>query len=93
MKDKTKQVKKVCGFYVNDWHLTTMVLPYIRNEIQAKNEIVTIKSIILNSPTSFLPIILYTITIKKYNTNVLTINVIYILITYLIMIKLYFFIH
>ena len=42
MKDITKQVKKVCGFYVNDWHLTTMILPYIHKELEKENEIITI---------------------------------------------------
>lgn len=27
-------VKKVCGFYVSDWHLATMILPYINKEIK-----------------------------------------------------------
>lgn len=42
MKDKENQIRKVCGFYANDWHLTTTILPYVRNEIEAENEIITI---------------------------------------------------
>lgn len=42
MIDKETEIRKVCGFFVNDWHLTTMILPYIRNEIEAKNKIITV---------------------------------------------------
>lgn len=40
MKGKENQVKKVCGFHVNDWHLTTMILPYVCNEIQKNNDMI-----------------------------------------------------
>lgn len=33
MKMKENQTMKVCSFYVNDWHLTTMMLPYINRRI------------------------------------------------------------
>lgn len=36
------KARKICGFYVNEWHLTTMMLPYIHKEIENKNAIVTI---------------------------------------------------
>ncbi len=42
MKDQENQMKKVCGFYVNEMHFTTMILPYIRKEIEAKDELITI---------------------------------------------------
>lgn len=42
MKDQKNQMKKVCGFYVNELHFTTMILPYIRKEIEANNTIITI---------------------------------------------------
>ena len=42
MKEQNKQMKKVCGFHVNDWHLTTMILPYIHKEIEKENQIITI---------------------------------------------------
>lgn len=42
MKDQENQMKKVCGFYVNELHFTTMILPYIRKEIEANNTIITI---------------------------------------------------
>ncbi|MCI9016214.1 MAG: hypothetical protein HFJ53_03480 [Clostridia bacterium] len=34
MKIEEKQIKKVCSFYVNEWHLTTMLLPNLKNNIQ-----------------------------------------------------------
>lgn len=34
---KENKMTKVCGFYVNDWHLTTMLLPQI-NKLMNKNE-------------------------------------------------------
>lgn len=36
------KVNKVCGFYVNDWHLTTMILPYINKSIKENEHIITI---------------------------------------------------
>ncbi len=42
MKEQENQMKKVCGFYVNEMHFTTMILPYIRKEIEAKDEVITI---------------------------------------------------
>lgn len=41
MKDKEIEIQKVCGFYVNDWHFTTMILPYIRKEIEANKKVIT----------------------------------------------------
>ena len=35
-------VKKLCGFYVSDWHLTAMLLPYITNKLQKNEKINTI---------------------------------------------------
>ena len=34
--------KKLCSFYVSDWHLVTMLLPYINKELQEKANIITI---------------------------------------------------
>ena len=31
---KENQIKKICSFYVNEWHLTTMMLPYINKRIE-----------------------------------------------------------
>jgi len=36
------EVRKICGFYVNEWHLTTMILPYVHKEIGKENTIITI---------------------------------------------------
>lgn len=35
-------VKKLCSFYVSDWHLTAMLLPYITNKLQKNEKINTI---------------------------------------------------
>ncbi len=42
MKDGKKQIEKLCGFYVSDWHLSTMLLPYISRKIGENVKIVTI---------------------------------------------------
>lgn len=36
------KVNKVCGFYVNNWHLTTMILPYINKSLKENKQIITI---------------------------------------------------
>lgn len=41
MKIKECKVNKVCSFYVNDWHLTTMMLPYINRRVEEQATIVT----------------------------------------------------
>lgn len=38
-----KKINKMCSFYVNEWHLTVMMLPYINSKMQ-NNEKVTILS-------------------------------------------------
>ena len=35
-------IEKICSFYVSDWHLVTMLLPYINKEINEKANIITI---------------------------------------------------
>lgn len=42
MNNKENNIKRVCAFYVNEWHLTTMILPHIANEIKVKNKIITV---------------------------------------------------
>lgn len=42
MKTKESSMKKMCSFYVSDWHLTTMLLPYISKLVEANVEIETI---------------------------------------------------
>lgn len=34
-----KNINKMCSFYVNEWHLTVMMLPYINKEIQKKEDV------------------------------------------------------
>lgn len=41
MKDKKIQIQKVCGFYVNDWHFTTMILPYMKRQIEGNKRVIT----------------------------------------------------
>lgn len=37
-----EKVEKICSFYVSDWHLVTMLLPYINKKIEEKSKITTI---------------------------------------------------
>ena len=41
MNSLNSNVKKICSFYVNDWHLTVMLLPYIKQEIENQKRIIT----------------------------------------------------
>lgn len=41
--DKRKNnTEKLCSFYISDWHLVTMILPYINKELNEKANIITI---------------------------------------------------
>ena len=42
MENYKNNIEKFCSFYVNDWHLVTMLLPYINKQINEKANIVTI---------------------------------------------------
>lgn len=42
MELKKNNVEKICSFYVSDWHLVTMLLPYINKEINEKANIITV---------------------------------------------------
>lgn len=42
MNTENKKIEKVCSFYVSDWHLVTMLLPYINSKIDKNVEIITI---------------------------------------------------
>lgn len=42
MKNIENKVNKVCSFYINEWHLTTMILPYINKSIKEDRQILTI---------------------------------------------------
>lgn len=42
MKDNKNQVRKICSFYVDDWHLTAMILPHINRTIKENKGVLTI---------------------------------------------------
>ncbi|MFR5683634.1 MAG: hypothetical protein ACLUD1_06165 [Clostridia bacterium] len=42
MEEKESLVKRVCSFYVSDWHLATMILPYLNKVIENNEKIKTI---------------------------------------------------
>ena len=42
MKKEDKKMEKLCSFYVSDWHLATMILPYISHKIEKNAKIVTV---------------------------------------------------
>ena len=42
MNFQNENIIKLCSFYVSDWHLITMLLPYINKQIDEKVQIATI---------------------------------------------------
>ena len=42
MKKENQKVEKLCSFYVSNWHLATMLLPYINHQIDENAKIITI---------------------------------------------------
>ena len=34
--------ERLCSFYVSEWHLVTMILPYINKELNEKAKIINI---------------------------------------------------
>ena len=42
MKNQEKNIKKICSFYVNQWHLATMTLPHINQTINKGTKIITL---------------------------------------------------
>ncbi len=42
MKRENENVEKLCSFYVSDWHLATMLLPYINRQIDKNTNIITL---------------------------------------------------
>lgn len=42
MENLKKSTEKLCSFYVSEWHLVTMILPYINKELNEKANITTI---------------------------------------------------
>lgn len=41
MSVQKKRVTRFCSFYVSDWHMVTMLLPYVNKEINEQAKIVT----------------------------------------------------
>ncbi len=42
MEKTESNVKKLCSFYVSDWHLVTMLLPYIHKSLSEEAKVATI---------------------------------------------------
>ena len=42
MKILKNNIERLCSFYVSDWHLVTMLLPYINKQINEKANVVTL---------------------------------------------------
>lgn len=42
MSIENKNIMKLCSFYVSDWHLVTMLLPYINKKINEQEKVVTV---------------------------------------------------
>ena len=42
MKVQNKKIEKLCSFYVSDWHLVTMILPYTNSKIEKNVKIVPV---------------------------------------------------
>lgn len=72
MEIRKTQIKKVCSFYVNDWHLTTMILPYIYKQVEQNYKIVPI---LQNSIQSNIKEILSKMNLKEeINHKILQVN-------------------
>lgn len=37
-----RKINKMCSFYVNDWHFTVMILPYIKGKMENKEKVTII---------------------------------------------------
>lgn len=42
MENLKNHTERLCSFYVSDWHLVTMILPYINKELNEKANITTV---------------------------------------------------
>lgn len=42
MKENENNISRACSFYVNNWHLTTMLLPHIHKTINENQKVLTI---------------------------------------------------
>lgn len=42
MRKENQNIEKLCSFYVSEWHLVTMLLPYINSKIEENAKVITI---------------------------------------------------
>ena len=42
MEERKKSMELLCSFYVSDWHIVTMILPYINTQINKGVKVATI---------------------------------------------------
>lgn len=42
MLNNNKDIKRICSFYVSEWHLISMLLPYINKEMEENKEVLNI---------------------------------------------------
>ena len=70
MKEESKKIEKMCSFYVSDWHLVTMLLPYVSNKV---NENVKIVTILENNIEKNIQMLVEKLNIKN-KENILNIN-------------------
>lgn len=70
MKKESKKIEKLCSFYVSDWHLVTMLLPYVSNKV---NENVKIVTILENNIEKNIQMLVEKLNIKN-KENILKIN-------------------
>lgn len=66
MENKSKVVNKMCSFYVSDWHLITMLLPYINSKLEKG---VVIDTILENNISENIDIILSKIVLNEKSKN------------------------
>ena len=71
--EEFSNIKKACGFYVSSMHLVTMILPYIRNEIN-NNNVKIETSLEYNLKENINNIVNKLIINKKEKENILNIN-------------------
>ena len=42
MRKENQNIEKLCSFYVSEWHLVTMLLPYINSKLEENAKVITI---------------------------------------------------
>lgn len=70
MNNENRKIEKLCGFYVSEWHLVTMILPYINDRVEKGEKIITILE---NSIEEKMKILLEKLNLKN-KENILKIN-------------------